>query len=70
MIPLLLIFSFVTFPSMLILSRKGYQRKEVVMFFVLSTLGLFVWVSLILKHPFSPDEVVAWVIERFYDMLP
>lgn len=55
---------------MLVLSRKGYQRKEIVIFFVLSTLGLLVWMSLILKHPFSPDNMIAWVLDRFYDILP
>lgn len=67
---LVLIYAAVTFLPMHVFARRCYEKKEIILFFILSTLGLCVWLSILLKHPFSPDTIVAWTIDRFLDLLP
>lgn len=67
---LVFIYGAVTFLPMVVMSRKGYQKKEIAMLFVITTLSLFVWMSIILKHPFSPDTIAARIIDRIFVFLP
>jgi len=48
-----------------LLIRKS-STKEIVLFYLLSLVGLSIWISIFIRHPINPLSLIGWIIDWIF----